>query len=120
KCQLTGTNFYFNHWKDNQVLECKAGYLNFSESALDNCVFSDCALQESYFQSVKVKKKLQFVGCELDEADFLDTPLNKVDFSKSMFSSLRVSPNQLKGCIINPHQATVLIQLLGVKIKDSF
>lgn len=118
KCQLTGTNFYFNHWKNNQVIESKANYLNLSESALENCSFTDCFLPDSYFQSVKIKKTLAFIRCELEEADFFDTPLKGVDFSKSIFSNLRVSPNQLKGCIINPYQAASLIQLLGVKIKD--
>lgn len=120
KCLLTGTNFYYNNWKNSKVIESKANYLNFSESALETCEFIDTNLQESYFQSVKVKKGMTFIRCELNEADFLDTPLNQVDFSKSSFESLRVSMDQMKGCIISPLQASVLIRLIGVKISDDY
>lgn len=120
KCNLTGANFYFNNWKNNQVFESKTNYLNFSESAIEMCEFIDTNLQESYFQSVKIKKGLKFIRCELNEADFLDTKLNHVDFSRSYFDSLRISVDQMKGCIINPLQASVLIRLIGVKISDDY
>lgn len=118
KCQLTGTNFDHNHWKNNEVNECKGNYLNLSDSALEACRFLDTYLPEAYFQSAKIKKSCHFIRCELESADFLDTPLKGVDFSESLFTDLRVSPNQLKECVINPYQAAVFVRLLGVKIKD--
>ena len=117
-CQLTGTNFYHNHWKNTKVIDSKANYININDSTIETCTFTDTNLIESSFQSVKIKKGLKFVRCDMNDADFLDTRLKDVDFSKSYFDSLRVSIEQLKGAIISPLQASVFIQFLGVQISD--
>lgn len=119
KCQLTGADFSKNKWKANLISDSKANYLSLDSTSIDNCKFQDTKLKDSFFQAVKINNGLVFKNCELEDADFLDTNLNSVDFSTSYFDTLNISPNLIKGCIINSLQASLLISLLGMKIKDN-
>lgn len=117
-CQLMGVDFSGNKWKSNKVVACKGDYVSFSCASIENCSFVETSLRESFFQEVKIKKGLKFDNCLLNQADFLETHLAGVDFSKSLFDSVIFSPELLKGCTINHIQATNLIALLGVKVND--
>lgn len=117
-CQLTGTNFDTNKWKDNHIVECKCNCLSFGEAIVERCTFTDANLKEAFFQDVKVRGGLMFDCCDLTGSDFSGTKLNGVDFSKSTFDSLRLSPDLVKGCSISPMQSMAFVALLGINIKD--
>ncbi|WP_035444252.1 hypothetical protein [Lentilactobacillus hilgardii] len=63
-------------------------------------------------------KKMIFDQSDIDQIDFLDTKLKDVDLSQAKFDTLVVNPELIKGMIINPWQASLLIGLLGVVVKD--
>lgn len=73
---------------------------------------------ESYWQAVTIEKGTIFDNCQLHAIDFIDTNLKGVDISSSDLSELRIDSKKMSGMIISPAQASYLIQLFGVKIKD--
>ena len=117
KCQLMGTNFADNSWKKVKIIDSKADYFNVSGSKLADCRLVAVGLHEAYFQEVKITGGLVFEKCDLSGSDFLQTRLKNVDFSSSYFETLLLSVDKLKGCIISPMQAQILVGILGVKVK---
>lgn len=117
KCQLMGTNFADNSWKKVKIIDSKADYFNVSDSKLTDCRFIAVELHEAYFQELKIVGGLVFENCDLNGSDFLQTPLKNVDFSSSYFETLLLSADKLRGCLISPMQAQILVGLLGVKVK---
>lgn len=117
-CQLVGTDFFENNWRDNEVVESKADYLNLAAAKLNNCNFSDTDLKDASFQDGEITKVLKFKGGDLSHADFTETPLKQIDFSKSYFESILFTPGLLRGCKINSLQASVMLSMLGAKIVE--
>jgi uncharacterized protein YjbI with pentapeptide repeats len=85
---------------------------------MENVQFNSSNLVETSFQAVTFKKKMIFDQSDIDQIDFLDTKLKGVDLSQAKFETLVVNPELIKGMIINPWQASLLIGLLGVVVKD--
>lgn len=118
QCQMLGTNFSKNRWKDTQFTDVRADYSNFSESIFEKVQFSKTQLLEASFQAMTIKKGMIFIECLLNDADFMDTKLNGIDFSKSDFEQLIFSPSLLKGAKISSQQASHILAMMGVKISD--
>ncbi|MFD1126442.1 pentapeptide repeat-containing protein [Lentilactobacillus raoultii] len=117
--QLMGADFSVGTKLTNvSVTDTNLRYANFSESTMVKVHFNQVNLQETAFQAVTLKKGLVFSQCNLDQSDFLDTKLKGIDLSQSRFETLTVSPELIRGLIINPWQARSLIGLLGVVVKD--
>lgn len=103
---------------DNHFSDCVLDFSNFSEAKSKNNRFTACRLQESYWQEVTIEKGTVFENSELGAMDFIGTNLKGVDLSSSNLSELRIDSKKMSGLIISPAQASYLIQLFGVKIKD--
>lgn len=117
RCQLLGTNFSSNRWKETKVVDSRGDYLSFSDSLMEKVIFEKVSLKEAFFQQLIVKKGLVFDECELDQADFMDTPLKTVDFSKSEFEQLFFSPQLMKGVTISYNQAAQMMAMQGACIR---
>lgn len=117
-CGLTGVDFNQNNWKQTRMENCKADYANFSGSCFTDCQFTQCQLIEAYLQGVTVKGNVSFKDTDLDGADFTDTALAGVNLADSTFTSLVVTPNLLRGCIINAYQAPLFAALMGMNVID--
>ena len=55
--------------------------------------------------------------CNLNESEFIDTNLNKLDLSNCKIEGIIVNPNNVRGLTVNMYQAVDLALLLGIKIK---
>lgn len=117
RCQLLGTNFSNNRWKETQVIDSRGDYMQFSEAILEKSVFERVSLREAFFQMMTIKKGLIFAECALERADFFETKLAGIDFSTSEFESLIFSPQGIKGAIVSHYQAAQILAMLGVKVK---
>ena len=117
-CQLVGTDFFENNWRDNEVIESKAEFLNLAAAKINNCKFTDTDLKDASFQECEVTKALKFKGGDLTQTDFTETTLKMIDFSKSYFESIRFTPAILRGCKVKSTQASVMMAILRAKIVD--
>lgn len=118
QCQMLGTIFAKNRWKETTFNDVRADYSNFSESHLEKVQFITSQLKEASFQALTIKKGLTFTNCLLNQADFMDTKLNGIDFSTSDFDELLFTPTLLKGAKISSQQASSILAMMGVKISD--
>mgnify|MGYP003587712261 CR=1 FL=1 len=89
---------------------------DFSESSFEQVRFIDSSFSESAFQQIK---QVGFITENVDftQADFYDTALNGMDVSGCRLDGIRLSPQKLKGLIVDTDQAVALAVLLGVKVK---
>jgi len=54
-CNLLGTDFSNNGWKDSSFTDCRVDYANFSESKLTKCAAKNSSFKETYFRYVEFK-----------------------------------------------------------------
>lgn len=118
RCQLLGTVFSENRWKDTKIIASRCEYIHCNKAILENIMITDTNLKEAFFQDVSIKNGLTFIRCDLSMADFSETSLADVDFSASDFDTLVFSPHLLRGVILEPFQAAQFMLLLGAIIKD--
>ena len=90
--------------------------LNLSNASIENILFEDLQITNSYFQETKMKK-IGFKNIDLTQAQFFKTSLNGIDLSNSKIERIAISIEDIKGAIIDRFQAMDLLYLIGVKIK---
>ena len=90
-CKLSGCNLSENRLYHSSFLETNATYLNLSIASVENVLFKETNLKNSYFQETKIKN-LYFEG-------------------------IAISPEDIKGAVVDQLQAMDLMYLLGVKVK---
>ena len=98
-------------------MNSKINLSNFSGSNIKNCIFKDCDCSSSRFVTTKFKD-VEFNNMNFNESEFFHTSLNKLDFSNSEIYGISITPDCLKGIIVNEYQALSLSKLLGIIIKE--
>lgn len=116
QCKLTGTNFAESYLRDCRFVDCLGDYASFSNSNLKNVAFNDCRLNETDFYDL-TWKALELNRCELTRSNWLHTMLNKLNLSACNFEAILMSPEQLRGLVVNPAQALVIAAGLGLVIE---
>ena len=116
QCKLTGANFAESYLRDCRFVDCLADYASFSNSNLKNVAFNDCRLKETDFYDL-TWKALELNGCELTRSNWLHTTLNKLNLSSCDFETISISPEQLRGLVVNPAQALIIAAGLGLVIE---
>ena len=85
-------------------------------SSIENIMFQNTGLQNSYFQENKFKN-VCFDNVNLVYTRFLKTSLKDIDLSSCQIEGISISVEDIKGAIINHLQAIDLLYLIGVKVK---
>ena len=55
--------------------------------------------------------------CDFSRAEFYDTKLKNLDFTRCNISNIVVEANDIKGVIVNEEQAIAFAKLLGIVVK---
>ena len=55
--------------------------------------------------------------CDFKRAEFYDTKLKNLDFTRCNISNIVVEANDIKGVIVNEEQAIAFAKLLGIVVK---
>ena len=88
-----------------------------TNSKIDVLEVKNSLFREARFVSTTLKNvtfnEVNFRGCE-----FFNTSLKDIDFSSCDISDVMVKANDIKGMIVNESQALMLVNLLGIIIKE--
>lgn len=68
-------------------------------------------------RQVLEEEDINFEDTNFGSSEFLNTVLKGIDFSSCNISDIGVSPNDVKGIVVNVEQALMLISLLGIIVK---
>lgn len=116
-CKLTGANFAEALLQNCQFVDCTINYASFNFSQLKRVVFNDCQLNESEFSEVKWTH-LELHQCELNKTNWIGTKLNKLNLSSCQFEQLSLSPDLIRGFIVNYEQAIIVGMTLGLVLDE--
>lgn len=114
--KLMGANFTKSRFKNVTIKSAMADYAIFAESDWQAVVFFDVRLRDTSFQATKIRQGLEFIDCELDDADFYDTRLKGTDFSRSHFASIKFTIEQAQGSIMSAEQAIQIALNQGITV----
>lgn len=136
-CDLSNIKFLATLFRRVQFINCKLLGTDFSESLFDQVLFKDCQCGFANFAFMK-NKETHFINCDLHNASIIETNLNKtkfnecsliqceiqhsplynIDLSTCNLTNIITTPQDIQGAIIDSFQASSLIHLLRVKIKE--
>ena len=115
-CKLSGCDMAENRLYNVTVIETNAIYINLAMASIENVLFKDSNLRNSYFQETTAKN-IYFENADLTQAQFFKTSLKNVDLSNSIIEGIAITIDDIKGAIIDQSQSIDLLYLLGVKVK---
>lgn len=115
-CKVSGCNFAEGRLYNVAFIETNASYMSLSMASIEDILFKDTCLKNSYFQETKMKN-IYFDNTDLTQSKFFKTSLKGIDLSSSKIEGIAISIEDIKGAIIDQLQAMDLLYLIGVKIK---
>jgi uncharacterized protein YjbI with pentapeptide repeats len=113
-CKFVGTNFPDSSFGNVEFYESSVNLASFADSKFKKVCFNRSYAKGTYFYNCRFAGSVDFTGCDLDEANFTESSLKKIDISSCTFKSLTLSLFELKGCKVSPEQALHIIETLGV------
>lgn len=136
-CDLSNMQFYGCLFRRVQFINCKLMGTDFSESVFDNVVMKDCSCRFANFAFMKNKetvyqacdfkqasiietnlKKTSFIECSFNQCELQHASLHQIDLSSCDLNNIITTPEDIRGAIIYSYQASSLIHLLRVQIKE--
>ena len=114
-CRLTGFRAVEAEGKDLLISEGDAGYSQFRFGTFKTSEFNACNLGEADFHGSDLRGAI-LKGCELKNVDMTEAKLSGTDFRGSSVEGLAVHAADLKGAIVDPAQAMIFAELMGLKI----
>lgn len=122
RCELydcKGSGAKFNESGLNQVAFVGGAfrYASFDRCRLDHVTLSHCDWSEAYVTGCFLRN-FEPTESDLIRTTFFQTPLRNVNLSESRIDGIILSNEyrELRGAIVNAHQAAMLAQLLGVTV----
>ena len=115
-CKLSGCDMTENRLYNVTVIETNASYINLAMASIENVLFKDSNLRNSYFQETTAKN-IYCENADLTQAQFFKTSLRNVDLSNSIIEGIAITIDDIKGAIIDQSQSIDLLYILGVKVK---
>ena len=136
-CDLSNVKLLSTLLRRVQFINCKLMGTDFSESLFNQVLLKDCQCAFANFAFMK-NKETHFDHCDLHNASIIETNLKKTTFQDCLFQQCEIqhaslynidlsscdlnqiitTPEDIQGAIIDSYQATALIHLLRVKIKE--
>ncbi|MBD0319668.1 MAG: pentapeptide repeat-containing protein [Gemmatimonadetes bacterium] len=87
----------------------------FTKGRMEASRFERCVFRGAVFEGMTLKG-LVFRGCDLRNADFRGSTLDSVDLRGCQIGALGVTPDRLRGLILDPSQAASLVEDWGAKV----
>lgn len=116
-CKLTGTNFAEALLQNCQFIDCTITYASFNFTKLKRVVFFESQLTDSEFNDIDWQH-LELNHCELNRTTWIGTKLNKLNVSSCQFESLNLSPDLIRGFVVNQEQAIIVGMTLGLILDE--
>lgn len=115
-CNMVGCNFISSSLVDISIFNSKCNYINFSDSKVKYFKIGDSLVKEGRFVST-IFDCVMLDNIDFSGSEFLNTKLRGIDFSNCNINDIGVSPNDIRGVIVNEEQALMLMSLFGIIIK---
>ena len=116
-CKLTGTNFAEGLLADCQFIDCLADFSVYSYGTYKIVSFSGTSLREADFFEL-TWQHLNLDDCDLTSSSWFNTPLNGLNLTRCRFDKIAVSPERIRGLIVNQAQSVPLVLSLGVSLDE--
>jgi len=115
-CRLTGLRAIESEWQDLLISEGDASFAQFRLGTFKTTEFNGGNFAETDFHGCDLRGAL-LKSCEFNNADMTGAKLEGADFRGSRVEGLMALAADLKGAIVDPTQAMVFAELLGLKIR---
>jgi uncharacterized protein YjbI with pentapeptide repeats len=115
-CRLTGLRAVESEWQDVLISEGDASFSQFRLGTFKRSEFNGCNFAEADFHGCDLRGAL-LKSCEFKNADMTEAKLEEADFRGSRVEGLMALAADLKGAIVDPAQAMIFAELLGLKIR---
>ncbi|WP_053955016.1 pentapeptide repeat-containing protein [Inediibacterium massiliense] len=116
-CKLIGIDLSNATLQNVYVKECNGKFSFMRFIQMKKVLFQDSLLENSDFQNSKLSK-IQFDNCNLQLSQMSGTSLSGIDLSTSIVDGLGVRQEDIRGAIVSPLQAVNFSKLLGLVIKS--
>lgn len=103
--------------EDVRLTGCKLRLARGLAASLIRCVFEDCDLREADLEAATLDRVV-FRGCDLSAARLAGVDLGRCDLRGSRVDGLVVSPDRLRGVIVDPGQLPTFAAALGLRVED--
>ncbi|UYV12559.1 MAG: pentapeptide repeat-containing protein [Phycisphaera sp.] len=104
--------------EDVRLVGCKLRLARGFGAALTRCVFEDCDLREAEFEGA-ILDRVVFRGCDLSAARLAGVDLGRCDLRGSVVAGLVVSPDRLRGAMVDPAQLPTFATALGLRVEEA-
>jgi uncharacterized protein YjbI with pentapeptide repeats len=115
-CKLMGADFIEGSLRQVRFCDVSGGYLNFSDSRVQDTAFEKSRLPNAAFSRCKLAAS--FNVCDLSQCLFQQTPLKDIDLRTCQLQGIQITLPDLRGAIVTPMQAADMATLLGLVIKE--
>jgi uncharacterized protein YjbI with pentapeptide repeats len=116
-CRLLGVQLLEARCEDLVFQDCTLESAIFAGGTFKAARFENCVLREAVFTAAHLSG-VAFRRCDLARTDLRGCRLGGADFRGSIIDGMQVDAPALKGAIIEPAQATQVVNLLGVIVKE--
>lgn len=116
-CKLLGSDFSESIFDDVYVKDCHCTFINLAYMKNKIVCFDNCDLRNGSIINVDLKKTT-FHECHFEQCEVLHSSFYNIDLSSCFLDNIITTPEDIKGAIIDPYQASSLIHLLSIKIKQ--
>jgi len=116
QCKLTGINFAESYLKNCLFTDCMLDYASFAVATMKVVQFEQSSLQQSDFSEIDWQH-LKLDECTLTQSQWFHTKLKELDFSNNRFDTIALSPESIRGLIVNAEQALTIAETLGLIVK---
>lgn len=103
--------------EDVRLVGCKLRLARGLAATLTRCVFEDCDLREADLEGATLGRVV-FRGCDLRAARLAGVDLGRCDLRGSRVDGLVVSPDRLRGAMVDPAQLPTFAAALGMRVED--
>ena len=115
-CRLTGLKAVEADCQDFLISGGDAGFTQFRLGTFKRSEFNTCNFAEADFHGCDLRGAI-LRSCEFKNADMTGAKLEEADFRGSRVEGLMAFAADLKGAIVDPAQAMIFAELLGLKIR---
>jgi uncharacterized protein YjbI with pentapeptide repeats len=115
-CRLTGFRATEAECQHVLISGGDAAFSQFRFGVFKTCEFISCNLSESDFHHSDLRGAI-LKGCDFKNAEMAGAKLEGADFRGSRVEGLVANPENFKGAIVDPAQAMVFAELMGLKIR---
>lgn len=115
-CRLTGFQANEADFQHTLISAGDATYSQFRMARFKSANFESCNFSEADFQGSDLRG-IVIRNCNLRNAELTGAKLADADLRGSQLEGLRAGADDLKGAIVDPVQAMVLAEIMGLRIR---